>query len=200
MGTLQGRIKIPLVTKGLEHYFDGSWEFGTATLVHKKGKFFLHVAVKKTFEHTNGIKNIVGVDFDMRFLATAIDSNNRHLFASGKHIKETKARYVRLRKGLQARGTKSAKRKLQKVSGRENRFMTNTNHVLSKALIRFAGNDSLVAIEDLTGINLTTTVRRKDRYYRLSWAFYQLRQMLTYKYKGAMNNVSVLACDPRYTS
>ncbi|CAG9611865.1 IS200/IS605 family transposase ISDge19 [Bacillus rhizoplanae] len=198
VGTLQGRIKIPFITKGLEHYFDGSWEFGTATLVYKKGKFFLHFAVKKIFEDTFTIKNIVGVDFGMRFLATAIDSNDNHLFKSGASIKETKARYVRLRKGLQAHGTKSAKRKLQKVSGKENRFMTNINHVLSKALIQFAGKHSLIAIEDLTGINLTTTVRKRDRYYRLSWAFHQLRQML--EYKGIMNNIKVIAFDPAYTS
>ncbi|WP_232696955.1 transposase [Brevibacillus daliensis] len=198
IGTLQGRIKIPFITKGIEQYFDGSWEFGTATLVYKKGKFFLHFAVKKIFEATSTIKNIVGVDFGMRFLATAIDSNDSHFFKNGAAIKETKARYVRLRKGLQACGTKSAKRKLQKVSGKENRFMTHTNHVLSKALIQFAGEHSLIAIEDLTGMNLTTTVRKRDRYYRLTWAFYQLRQML--EYKGNMNNIKVTAFDPAYTS
>lgn len=198
VGTLQGRVKVPFITKGLEHYFDGSWKFGSAKLVYKKGKFFLHFAVKKRFDSDSTIKNIVGVDFGMRFLVTAIDSNDKHLFKSGKLIKETTAKYVRLRKGLQACGTKSAKRKLQKVSGKENRFMTNTNHVLSKALIQFAGEHSLIAIEDLTGINLKTSIWKRNKYYRLSWSFYQLRQML--EYKGVMNNIKVIAFNPAYTS
>jgi hypothetical protein len=37
INTTQQRIRLPFVTKGLGQYFDGTWEFGTATLVKKKG-------------------------------------------------------------------------------------------------------------------------------------------------------------------
>jgi hypothetical protein len=40
------------------------------------------------------------------------------------------------------------------------------NHCVSKALVQFAGKNSLIAREDLTGINLSTVVRKRNRYIR----------------------------------
>src|SRR5690606_14916314 len=44
INTLEGRIKVSYETKGMEAYFDGSWSWGTAKLVAKRGKFFLHIS------------------------------------------------------------------------------------------------------------------------------------------------------------
>ena len=35
IGTLDKRIKLPFEIKGMKQYFDGSWNFGTATLIYK---------------------------------------------------------------------------------------------------------------------------------------------------------------------
>jgi putative transposase len=41
INTLNGRVKVPFETKGMEQYFDGSWSFGTAKLVNKcSNKFY----------------------------------------------------------------------------------------------------------------------------------------------------------------
>ena len=134
----------------------------------------------------------------MRFLVVAIDSKDKTLFVNGKQIKQVKAKYVKLRKHLQAKGTKSAKRKLKEISGRENRFMSNVNHFISKALLNFAEKNSLIVLEDLIGINLSTTARIKDIYYRLSWSFAQLRQFI--EYKALLKGIKILVVDPKYTS
>lgn len=189
---------MPFLTKGFEQYFDGTWEYGTGTLVYKKGKFFLHLAMKKELNHQPDIKNVVGVDLGMRFLATAIDSKDKHLFASGKQVVYKRAQFLRQRKELQELGTKSAKRKLNKISGRENRFMTDVNHQLSKALVKFAGKDSLIVLEDLTNININTKIHHNFRYYRMSWAFYELRSFI--EYKANLNGAKVIDVDPAYTS
>ncbi|MGL4847542.1 MAG: RNA-guided endonuclease InsQ/TnpB family protein [Clostridium sp.] len=198
IGTVNKRIKLPYTTKGLEHYFDGSFKFGTGTLVYKKGKFFLHISVKKEIQEPNNISNIVGVDLGMRFLLTATDSNNNHLFINGKQIISKKAKFLKQRKDLQSLETKSAKRKLKKLSGKENRYQTNVNHCVSKALIGFAKKDSLIVLEDLTNININTKIHHNYRYYRMSWAFAQLRQMI--EYKGLMNGIKVIDVDPKFTS
>ena len=43
VNTLSGRVKLPYYTGGMEKYFDGSYTFGTAKLVKKHGKYFLHI-------------------------------------------------------------------------------------------------------------------------------------------------------------
>jgi hypothetical protein len=40
VNTLDGRIKVPFETKGMESFFDGTWRFGTAKLILKKGNTF----------------------------------------------------------------------------------------------------------------------------------------------------------------
>lgn len=200
IGALNGRIKIPYITKGLEHYFDGTWKYGTGTLVYKKGRFYLHIAVKKEISNIDEskIKNIVGIDVGMNFTAVAINSRDKSLFISGRHIKNKRATYLRNRKQLQKSYTKSAKRKLKNLSQKENRWMTDLNHKVSKALLDFTGENSLIVLEDLTNINLSCKVRKDYRYYRISWAFAQLRQFVEYKAKNM--NIKVISVDPKYTS
>jgi putative transposase len=77
--------------------------------------------------------------------------------------------------------------------------MTHINHAVSKALVQHAGKNSLIVLEDLEGVrSATEKVRKKDRWYSVSWAFHQLRQMVEYKAK--LNLSTVVTVDPAYTS
>ncbi|WP_196607131.1 RNA-guided endonuclease InsQ/TnpB family protein [Pectinatus frisingensis] len=201
INTTDKRIKIPFIAKAMEQYFDGTWEYGTATLVKKKGKYFLHIAVKKDIEtcKEQEVTNIVGIDVGMNFIATAIDSSDKMLFIGGRHMKNTKAEYKRTRKSLQLRQTSSARRRLKKIGDRENRWQQDLNHKAAKALVTFAGKNSLIVIEDLTGIrSATEKVIRKNRSYSVSWAFLDLRNKIEYKAKLA--GIQTIAVDPKYTS
>ncbi|TPG82085.1 radical SAM protein [Brevibacillus laterosporus] len=110
-----------------------------------------------------------------------------------------RAKYKHLRKQLQMRQTASSRRRLKKIGQRENRWMTDVNHTVSKALVEGYGAKTLFVVEDLTGVrNATERVRVKNRYEYVSWAFYQLRQMI--EYKALMHQSKVMAVDPRYTS
>jgi putative transposase len=119
---LDGRIE----TRGMEHFFDGTWRFGTAKLVLKKGKYFLHIPMTKTFEdaNLNQIRNVVGVDLGVNFIATAYDSKGITTFFRGRWMKDKRAHFQRIRKSLQKRGTRSARRRLKAIGQRENRWMT----------------------------------------------------------------------------
>jgi len=55
------------------------------------------------------------------------------------------------RQRLQKRGTKSAKRRLKKLSGKQARFQKNTNHVISKRIVAKAKqNNQALTIEELS--------------------------------------------------
>jgi IS605 OrfB family transposase len=201
IGTLNGRTIVPFETKGMSQFLDGSWKFGTAKLVNKHNKWFIHIPVTKEiveFEAST-FKNIVGIDVGVNFIATSYDSNDKTLFFSGKQVKHKRAKYKKARQDLQKRQTPSARRKLKQIGDRENRWMTDVNHQVSKALVKHYGKNTLFVMEDLTGIrSATEKVRLKHRYLTVSWAFFQLRQMMDYKAK--LNQSLTIFVDPKYSS
>ena len=201
VNTLSGRVKVAYATNGMSQYFDGTWEFGTAKLVFKHNKWFLHIPCTQALSEClpTTIKNIVGTDFGMNFLTTSYDSQGQTTFVSGRFVKDKRAHYQKVRKSLQQRQTPSARRRLKKIGQRENRWMHDVNHQVSKALVTNSPKNTLFVLEDLTGIrNATEKVKRKDRYYSVSWAFYDLRKLIEYKALsiGALS----VTVSPAYTS
>src|SRR5207248_10244537 len=106
-----------------------------------------------------------------------------------------------LRQRLQKRGTKSAKRHLKKLSGKEARFKKHTNHVISKRIVHKAKtNRQGIAIEELRHIRTRTEarLRHSQRSRHSSWSFAQLRFFL--QYKAALAGIPLHTVDPRNTS
>ena len=202
VNTLNGRVKLPYFTEGMTKYFNHTiYKFGTAKLVNKHGKYFLHIPVTyEVAECSNAeICNVVGIDRGINFVIATYDSKHKSDFVSGKSIKQKRASYSKLRKELQMRQTPSSRRRIKAIGQRENRWMQDVNHQVSKALIDNNPKHTLFVLEDLSGIrNATERVRTKDRYVSVSWSFYDLEQKLIYKAK--QNQSTVIKVDPRYTS
>ena len=201
INTLNGRVKVNPVCHGFDQYFDGTWKFGLAKLLKTSGKWYLHISATKTVADFDNqtVKHVVGIDRGLRFLATTYDEQGQTAFFDGKAVMRKRAKYQKLRAKLQAKGTKSAKRRLKKLSGRENRWMTDVNHRLSKTLVQKFGSNTLFVLEDLTGVSFERTDLPKVlRNQNKSWAFYQLAQFLTYK--AHLNNSEVIEVSAKYTS
>ena len=202
VNTLNGRVKLPYFAEGMSKYFNHSiYKFGTAKLVNKHGKYYLHIPVTYEVEESNisDICIVVGIDRGINFVVATYDSKHKSGFVSGKAIKQKRANYSRLRKELQMRHTPSSRRRLKAIGQRENRWMQDINHQVSKALATGNPKHTLFILEDLTGIrNVTERVKTKNRYVSVSWSFYDLEQKLIYKAK--QNQSSVIKVDPRYTS
>jgi IS605 OrfB family transposase len=201
VNSLKGRIKAGFHINGMEHYFEEPWKFGTAKLVHKHGKLFLHISVTREMEDidTHEISTVVGIDRGIRFLTASYDSNGNTVFISGNEVKQKRAHYKALRKQLQKRQTSSARKRLRLIGQRENRWMRDVNHRVSKALTESYPEGTLFVLEDLTGIRgATERVKAKDRYVTVSWAYYDLEQKL--KYKASLNRQLMIKVNPAYTS
>lgn len=201
VNTLEDRVKLPFHSKGMEHYFDRTkYRFGTAKFVRKGAKYYLHIPVTYKIPEcrTEDVKAVVGIDRGINFVMATYDGA-RSGFVKGHSIKQKRAHYKQLRTGLQRRGTPSSRRRLKAIGSRENRWMRNVNHQVSKALVEKYPEHTLFVLEDLTGIRSQTAhVRRKDRYVQVSWSFNDLEQKIRYKAerKGSM----VVAVPPKYTS
>jgi len=201
VGTCVGRRKLPFRMDAMEKYFDGTWKFGTAKLVYKHGKFFLHLPVTREMEETcpSGIVNVVGIDRGINFVAATYNPAHKSGFVSGKQIKQTRGHYRTVRKQLQMVHTPSSRRRLKAIGSRENRWMQDVNHCVSKALVESNPENTLFVLEDLSGVrNATERVRVKDRYVTVSWSFYDLERKL--KYKAAAKRQAVINVPPQYTS
>lgn len=199
IGTINGRIKVPYTDDPSLPLRDHT--LGTAKLVYKHGKWIMHIPITINIDTVSDdeITNVMGIDVGLRFLATSYDSSGKTKFYSGKEVKRKRAHYKQLRTDLQKKNTRSSRKRLKSIGNRENRWMTDANHQVSKALVESVDTPTLFVLEDLTGIrSATETVCKKSRYHQVSWAFYQLRSMI--EYKAQKNGHMSIAVDPRNTS
>ena len=116
VNTLNGRVKLPYFADGMSKYFDHTiYKFGTAKLINKHGKYYLHIPVTYDVEESNisDICNVVGIDRGINFVVVTYDSNHKSGFVSGKAIKQKRANYSKLRKELQMRQTPSSRRRIK---------------------------------------------------------------------------------------
>jgi len=197
LNTVEGRVTCRLIPGKRQHdmLVDPTWQIGGADLVWRRGVYYLNVTQHQDAPSETETNATLGVDLGIVNLATDSDGQT----FTGTKVHEVRMRYHRRRQELQRVGTRSAKRRLRKLSGREHRFQKDTNHYIAKALVHKAVvSRRALALEDLTGIRERVTVRREHRYERHSWAFYQLRGFLTYK--AAWARVPVRLVDSAYTS
>lgn len=169
-----------------------------------KGNWYFHIPCSKESNEEltrEQVQHVVGIDRGLRFLTSTYDENGKCSFESGKAILRKRQKFINRRKELQSKHTWSAFKALKRLSGRENRWMSDINHQISKTLVEKYGPNTLFVIEDLTGVsfeesNLSGT--KKQNREKRSWAFYQLEQFLTYKAEAVGSKV--LKVSPKYTS
>ena len=204
ISVINDRIKLPfkLTAKQKELFTNSDWKRGSARLVQTGNKWFLHVSFTKNVSEPDiaAFDNIIGIDAGLRQIMTIYNAKTgQTFFKNGQAIAKKRRNYVKKRQSLQSKNTKSAKRRLKKLSGRENRWMTDINHCLSKTLVSENLN-TLIVVEDLTNVTFDTVRNRKkeNRYEHHSWAFYQLQQFIEYKAKK--HGSYLIKVNPAYTS
>jgi IS605 OrfB family transposase len=198
LNTVQGRLICRMLPGKRQHEMlvDPDWKIGGEELVWRMGVYYLHVTQTTAAPEEPPTSDVLGIDLGICNVAT--DSQGEPFTGTG--VRKKRAQYVARRSALQRVGTRSAKRRLKRMSGRERRWMRDVNHTISTTLVKkVVVSRKALALEDLTGIREgEVTVRREQRYERHCWAFYQLRQFLTYK--AAQASMPVYLVDPAYTS
>jgi transposase len=129
IASTEGRIKATFFVPS--HYRDYlSWTIKSSTISYDRRNevFYLHVSLEHNDPEKVEDLKVLGIDRGIVNLAVCSDNT----FFNSKKIKSRRAQYAYLRKELQSKGTKSAKRKLKRMAGKERRFATDTNHCISK--------------------------------------------------------------------
>ena len=194
--TLSGRVLIPFLMGSYQESRLGAIK-GQADLLYRNGVFSLAVTLDVPTPTPDQPTDTLGVDLGIVNIAT--DSTGETF--NGEQVEKTRQRMLNLRTALQKKGTKSAKRHLKRLRGREACFRKDVNHRISKRIVQKAkANKQAIALEELRHIRTRTerTVRHSQRAKQSSWSFWQLRFFLSYK--AALAGVSLHLVDPRNTS
>lgn len=189
ISTIDGRLKMPVsIPECFVKYID--WNTSGADIVRKGKDYFIHIFVSKDIQSRLGT-HLVGVDVGISKLAVTSD---RQFFGG---VEPRLNRIARLRSRLQSKGTRSAKRHLKRLKGKQARFMRDTNHTISKRIVNDNIETGTIVMENLKGI------KRKSRGRRFNgvlsrWSYFQLQTFI--EYKAIANGIDVKYINPRNTS
>src|SRR5215213_8237447 len=151
----------------------------SADLIFRHGRWWLHVVVTIPTPEIEPTDQVVGVDLGI--VRPAVTSNNRFL---GKRAwKAIEGKRFHLKRALQKKGTKSAKRHLKRVRHKQARFRRDCDHVLSKQIVQSVEPGATIILENLTNIRKRMKARRKTENARRihGWSFAQLKGLIVYK-------------------
>ena len=193
LATFKPRYRIDVPIDIPEYYWKYlDWRYQILEIVNNKGTLFFHITFSRDVNTPVSCGDkILGVDVGINNLAVCSD---------GKVFKGHKTKIMQLqylRKKLQRKGTKSAKRKLKAISGRQKRYVRWVNHNISKEIV--ASADTIV-LENLKGIRKSRNKfmgKRLNRWLN-SWSFYQLQSFI--KYKAEFQGKRVIFANPYMTS
>jgi IS605 OrfB family transposase len=203
IGTLTGRISVPYQgydkhTALIQH---GAC-IGDAKLWYDRPKKRFYLLVSLTIDIPDPIpvhlSEVVGVDVGIRYLAVTSTATGKPSFHSGKRTRHQANYYARLRKRLQHKGTRGAKRRMRRIEQRERRFKAQANHLIAKQIIKQHPH-ALFGLEHLTYIRERTKrkkrrrkkngkgfepvspkARKANRVYS-QWSFAELQALISYK-------------------
>lgn len=209
--TLEGRVIGPYV--GYDKHvklIQGDAQIGAAKLWYDKPRKQFYLLVSLEIDVADPTpethKEVVGVDVGMRYLAVTSTTRGGCDFYDGKQVVRKATHYARLKKRLQRKGTRNATRRLVQMSGRERRLKQNSNHVVSKRIVRQHPH-SLIGLEHLTDIRertkrkhgkKTTKKQRRANAVQAKWSFAELHSMIAYK--ALLNKSMAIKVDANYTS
>jgi len=156
----------------------------------------LKVPSTSTVCDEGGETTVIGVDLGIVRLAVA-KTPNRVKVWNGTPIRYRRERFARLRQRYQRHRRTD---RVRAMKGKEQRWMRDVNHKLSRELVDIASSypNPVIALESLDGIR--DRVRGSKRFNRMvsSWAFRQLADFIAYK--AAKAGVHVVYVNPKRAS
>ena len=167
-------------------------------LIFMKGEeFYLSITFKTEEKPVLGDK-CLGVDLGIKRIVTTSDG----LIVKGTNVNGIKRKLRYLKRSLQSKGTKSAKRHLKKLAKKERNINKNYAHHVCNVILKT--DKDIIVLEDLKGIKSKTS-KTKEGYKRkrhnnmiAQVPFFMIRTILTYK--APLLGKKVVTVSPSYTS
>jgi IS605 OrfB family transposase len=172
-------------------------KLGTLRITKKSGKYIAQIAVNvEPIQSTGTIA--MGIDLGLKIPAVAVtETGKTKFFGNCRQNKYFKRKNRAIRKKL---GKLKKLKAIKKLDNKEQRWMTDKDHKISRQLVNFAkqNNVSAIRLEKLSGIRQTARTSRKNEKNLHTWSFYRLAQFI--EYKAILEGIKVEYVNPKYTS
>jgi len=172
-------------------------KLGSLRITKKGGKWIAQVAVEMPQAEPAG-NSAMGVDLGLKIPAVAVtDKGNLKFVGNGRQNKYMKRKFRAKRKAL---GKAKKQKAINKLSNKEQRWMKDQDHKVSREIVNFAKANEVseIRIEQLQNIRNTARTSRKNEKNLHTWSFYRLALFITYK--ATLYGIKVMLVDPKYTS
>ena len=194
--TTQGRLTLSLAHGGKQRQMLEGKKIGEADLLFRGGNYYLAISITLPDLPPKDVVGVLGVDVGLSQIAT---DNEGETF-TGEPVKALRRKCRRIRSLLQKKGTKNAKRHLQKIRHRQRHFVATLNHQIAKRIVQKALNSAkAIAMEILTNIpKRGNGFGRELRWLLGNWSFDDLQRKICYKAKDL--GIPIIWIGPAYTS
>lgn len=190
-------IRALLVDKDNRNFDLLKHKLGTLRITRKANKWIAQISVTIPTTQGTGLK-VMGVDLGLKVPAVAVKDDDRLcFFGNGRQNKYIKRKYRSERKAL---GKKKKLNAIRSSKEKEQRWMKDQDHKISRAIVNFAKDKkiSVIRLEQLAYIRQTTRSSRKNEKNLHNWSFYRLSQFI--EYKANLVGIKVEYVNPAYTS
>ncbi|WP_326717460.1 RNA-guided endonuclease InsQ/TnpB family protein [Vagococcus jeotgali] len=170
---------------------------GTLRITKKGNKYIAQIAVEIPEPINTSVKTM-GVDLGIKIPAVCCTNDNEVKFiGNGRMNKYVRRQYNARRKEL---GKAKKINALKKSNNKEQRWMADQDHKISRDIIDFAiqKNVGIIRLEKLANIRKQTRKSRKNNRSLSNWSFYRLASYIEYKAK--LVGIKVEYVNPAYTS
>lgn len=180
-----------------------SSKLGALRITKKNDKYIAQIAYEVP-EITASGTEIMGVDLGVLCPAVAKTSTGKvQFYGNGRQRKQVRRSFYSRRKKL---GKSKKFKALKKSKDKEQRWMKDQDHKISRAIVNDAVAQGVgtIKLEKLQGIrsrarkDSPTRKSRKNNRMVNSWSFYRLAHYI--EYKARLAGIDVVYVDPAYTS
>lgn len=193
------RVWVPLIVPA---YFGEYRELekGRCTIIKDDDAWYASVSVEYPIKEEYDAKGVLGVDLGIRQIAvlSTPDGTVNRFYGGGMLCRARELDTRREALMEQKNGDNTVYRALQRVAGKESRFMHDVNHKIAAEIVELAKHYRYaVAVENLKGLRkgrASKTLRRMLH----RWAYRDLCDKL--EYKAEAEGVPLEYVDPRSTS
>lgn len=198
------KIVIPFQPGDYQDYFlekivNENLDYGSGEIVKYDYGYSLNLSVKKPTEFDYKPETFIGIDLGLNMISWAVALNSDGDFLNEIHFDGGEAGHVRthywkVRQELQESGIID---KVREIGNKEQRWMENKNHIVSRRIVEFAEQfeKPLICLEN---INMDVLRDRTENPKIHSWTAGKLRDFI--QYKAEEKGIKTELVNPKNTS